>query len=55
MTPKAYRFLVGIIWKLSCRLARYEIARNKAKLGAAAAIALVVIGGILASRAGDED
>ncbi len=49
-----YTVLGWVTWQLGSRLAKYKVMRNKGKLGAGAAVALIVIGGILVA-AGDSD
>lgn len=52
MTNNAYTVLGWIVWQVGSRVARRKLARNRLKLGAAGVVAAVVIGGILAARAG---
>jgi hypothetical protein len=55
MTTKGYTVLGWLVWQLGSRVAKYKMAQNRVKLGAAGVIALVLIGGILAARSsGDE-
>jgi hypothetical protein len=55
MTPKSsYTVLGWIVWQIGSRLAKRKATQNKGKLGAGAAVALIVIGGILVA-AGDSD
>ena len=44
-----------IVWQVGSRVAKRKLAQNRAKVGAAAVIALVLLGGILAARAGSGD
>jgi hypothetical protein len=55
MTTKGYTFLGWIVWQLGSRLAKHQIEQNRVKLGAAGAVALVLVGGVLAAKtaAGD--
>ena len=56
MNAKSYTVLGWIVWQVGSRVAKRKMARNKAKLGAAGAVALVLVGGIRAARSGgDED
>ena len=55
MRSSGYTVLGWIVWQLGSRVAKRKMAQNRAKLGAAGVIALVVLGGILAARAGSED
>ncbi len=54
MNSKGYTVLGWIVWQVGSRLAKHEMARNRAKLGAAGVVALVLVGGLLAARAGDD-
>ena len=54
MSTKGYTFLGWVVWQLGSRLAKYQIARNRVKLGAAGVVALVVLGGVLAARSGSD-
>ena len=49
-----YTVLGWIVWQLGSRLAKLTAAKNKGKIGAGAAVALIVVGGILVA-AGDSD
>jgi len=54
MNTKSYTLLGWLVWQLGSRVAKKKMAQNRAKLGAVGVIALVLIGGILAARGGDE-
>jgi hypothetical protein len=53
MNSRGYSVLGWIVWQIGMRVARRKMAQNRVKLGAAATVALVVVGGILAARATD--
>ena len=55
MRSSGYTVLGWIVWQLAWRVAKGEIARNRVKLGAAGVVLLVLLGGILAARAGSDD
>jgi hypothetical protein len=55
MTSKGYTFLGWIVWQLGSRLAKRQIAENRVKLGAAGVVTLVLVGGVVAARAGGDD
>ena len=55
MRSSGYTVLGWIVWQLGSRVARRKMAQNRVKLGAAGVIVLVLLGGILAARAGDDD
>jgi hypothetical protein len=54
MNNKGYTALGWVAWQVGSRLAKRKAAKNKSKLGAGLAVALVVAGGILLA-AGDAD
>lgn len=54
MNSKSYTLLGWIVWQIGSRVAKKKMAQNRAKLGAVGVIALVLIGGILAARSGDD-
>jgi len=54
MNSKGYSILGWIVWQIGSRVARRKMGQNRAKLGAAGVVALVLIGGLLAARSGDE-
>jgi hypothetical protein len=51
MSTRGYTVLGWIVWQIGSRVAKRKMAQNRAKIGAVATIALVLIGGILAARA----
>ena len=53
MNSRGYSVLGWIVWQIGVRVARRKMAQNRVKLGAAATVALVLVGGILAARATD--
>ena len=55
MTSSAYTVLGWIVWQLGSRLAKRKIAENRVKVGAAGVVALVLIGGVVAAKAGSGD
>lgn len=54
MTRNAYTILGWVVWQIGSRVARRKMAQNRLKLGAAAVVVAVVVGGVLAARAGSE-
>jgi len=52
MSTKGYTVLGWAVWQIGSRFAKRKIAQNRAKIGAAGVILLVVLGGIAAARAG---
>jgi len=53
-TKSSYTVLGWVVWQIGSRLAKRKAGQNKGKLGAGAAVALIVVGGILVA-AGDSD
>jgi hypothetical protein len=51
MPTKAYTALGWVAWWVIKRLARYEMGQKKLKLGAAATVLAVLVGGVAAARA----
>jgi hypothetical protein len=51
MTYKGYTLLGWIVWQIASRVAKRKMAQNRAKLGAAGVVALVLVGGVIAARA----
>jgi hypothetical protein len=54
MTPTGYKILGWAVWQIASRVGKRKMAQNRAKLGAAGIVALVLVGGLLAARAGDD-
>ena len=54
MNSKSYTLLGWTVWQIGSRVAKKKMAQNRAKLGAAGVVALVLVAGLLAARAGDE-
>ena len=54
MTPTSYKILGWAVWQIASRVAKKKMVQNRAKLGAVGVVALVLVGGILAARAGDD-
>jgi hypothetical protein len=52
MTSRGYELLGRVVWAIALRSVQKSLAANKAKIGAGAAVALVLIGGVVAARAG---
>ena len=55
MNSKGYTVLGWLVWQVGSRVAKRKIAQNKVKLGAAGAIALVLVGGVVAARSASGD
>ncbi|HEX8075958.1 MAG TPA: hypothetical protein VF545_13370 [Thermoleophilaceae bacterium] len=52
MSSKGYTVLGWIVWQIGSRVAKKKIAQNRVKIGAAGVVALVLVGGVAAARAG---
>jgi hypothetical protein len=52
MSTSGYTFIGWIVWQLGSRLLKRKLAENQVKAGAAGVVALVLLGGIAAARAG---
>ena len=55
MSSKGYTVLGWVVWQVASRVAKRKLAQNRVKLGAAAAVALVLVAGLAAARAGSGD
>ena len=54
MTPTGYKILGWAVWQVASRVAKKKMVQNRTKLGAVGVVALVLVGGIAAARAGDD-
>jgi hypothetical protein len=55
MPTKGYTVLGWVTWQVVTRVAKRKMAQNKAKLGAAATVAVVFAAGVIAAKAGTAD
>jgi hypothetical protein len=55
MNSKGYSILGWAVWQIGKRVAAKKMAQNRVKLGAAGLVALVLIGGVFAAKAGLSD
>lgn len=53
MSSKGYTILGWIVWQIGSRVAKRKLAQNRVKVGAAAAVFLVLVAGIAAARSSD--
>jgi hypothetical protein len=53
VTSKGYTVLGWIVWQIASRVAKRKIAQNRVKIGAAAAVVLVLVAGVAAARSDD--
>ena len=52
MSSKGYTVLGWVVWQFASRMAQRKIAENRVKIGAAGVVLLVLVGGVLAAKAG---
>ena len=50
MNTRGYTVLGWVVWQIASRVAKRKIRQNRVKLGAAAAVVLVLVLGIAAAR-----
>jgi hypothetical protein len=58
MSSRGYTVLGWAVWQVATRAGKQQMARNKVKLGAAATVLLVLVGGLAIAKAaggGDQD
>jgi hypothetical protein len=55
MSTKGYTVLGWVTWQIATRVAKRKMSQNKVKIGAAATLLLVLIGGLAAARASGGD
>ncbi len=55
MTVKGYSVLGWVVWQIASRVAKRKMAQKRVRLGAAGIVALVLVGGVLAARAGSDE
>ena len=55
MRSSGYTVLGWAVWQVGSRVARRKMAQNRVKLGALGVVLLVLLGGIVAARAGGDD
>jgi hypothetical protein len=55
MSTKGYTVLGWVTWQIATRVAKRKMSQNKVKIGAAATVLLVLVGGLVAARASGGD
>jgi hypothetical protein len=55
MSTRGYTVLGWITWQIARRVAKRKMTQNRTKLGAAATVLLVLVGGLAAARAAGGD
>jgi hypothetical protein len=51
MSTRGYTVLGWLTWQVTRRVAKRKMTQNKGKLGAAATVLLVLVGGLVAAKA----
>jgi len=52
MTSKSYTVLGWVVWQIGSRVAKKKMAQKRVTLGAVGVVAAVLVGGVIAARAG---
>jgi len=52
MSNPGYTLLGWVVWQIGRRVAKRKLAENRIKVGATAAVALVLVAGAVAARSG---
>lgn len=55
MPSKGYTVLGWTVWQIATRVAKRKMSQNKAKLGAVATVAAVLVAGLVAAKVMGED
>ena len=55
MTSKGYTVIGWIVYQVVTRFAKRKVAQNRVKLGAAGVVLLVLVGGVVAAKAGSDE
>jgi hypothetical protein len=57
MSSRGYTVLGWVVWQIATRIAKRKMRQNRVKIGAAATVALVLIGGLAIAKAtaGNDD
>jgi hypothetical protein len=55
MTSKGYTLIGWLVWQLGKLVAAKKFSDKRVKLGAAGLVALVLVGGVFAAKAGSGD
>jgi hypothetical protein len=54
MTRNGYTVLGWIVWQLASRIAKYKLAENRVKIGAAGVVLLALVAGVAAAKSGSD-
>jgi hypothetical protein len=55
VNSKGYTILGWVVWQIASRVAKRKVKQNNVKIGAAGVVALVLIAGLAAAKAGSGD
>jgi hypothetical protein len=55
MNSRGYTVLGWAVWQIARRVAKKKMVENRVKIGAAATVGLVLLGGVLAARATSDE
>ena len=54
MNSKGYTVLGWVVWQIASRVAKRKVSQNRTKIGAAAAVMLVLLLGVAAARSSSD-
>jgi hypothetical protein len=54
VNSKGYTVLGWVVWQIVQRVAKKKVKQNRVKLGAVGVVALVLVAGVAASKAGSD-
>jgi hypothetical protein len=55
VNSKGYTVLGWVVWQIASRVAKRKVQQNRVKIGAAGVVALVLVAGLAAAKAGSGD
>jgi hypothetical protein len=55
MKTSAYTVIGWAVWQIATRLTKLWVRQNKAKVGAAGVVGLVLVGGLVAAKVSSDD
>ena len=55
MSTRGYTVLGWVVWKLATPVVKRKVSENRVKIGAAGIVVAVLVGGVVAARAGSGD
>jgi hypothetical protein len=54
MSRKGYMVLGWVVWQFTSRFVKFKVSQNRAKLGAAGVVLLVLVAGVAVAKGGDD-